>query len=164
MSSEAITIRAAEVGDAELIAQLIHELAEYERMVAECNTSADQVRATLFTPEAKAYALIAQLGDQAAGFAVYFFNYSTFLGQYGIYLEDLYVRPDFRSQGLGLALLRRLAQLAQEHNCGRIEWSVLDWNSPAIDFYRSLGARQMKEWSTYRLSASAIAELAHTSN
>jgi GNAT superfamily N-acetyltransferase len=122
-------------------------------------TEAD-VRASLFGEKPDAEVLIAELDGAAAGFALFFHNYSTFLGRRGLYLEDLFVVPEYRGRGIGRALMARLARLALERNCGRFEWWVLDWNEPAIRFYRSLGARAMDEWTVYRLAGEPLARLA----
>jgi len=122
-------------------------------------TAAD-IRASLFGEQPQAEVLIAEVGDDAAGFALFFHNYSTFLGRRGLYLEDLFVFPAHRGRGVGRALMGRLAQVAIERNCGRFEWWVLDWNEPAIRFYESLGARAMSDWTVYRLTGEPLARLA----
>ncbi|GIW88066.1 MAG: N-acetyltransferase [Isosphaeraceae bacterium] len=128
-------IRPARPEDCELIARLIGELAEYERLAHEARATADDLRRDLFGPRVFAEALIAEADGHPVGFALFFHNYSTFQGRPGLYLEDLYVRPEYRGRGLGKALLVELARLAVERRCGRLEWAVLDWNSPAITFY-----------------------------
>ncbi len=154
-----LNIRKAEPGDAALILQFIRELAVYEKLADEVVArEADLVR-TLFGREPKVFALIAEWNGAACGFALYFFNFSTFLGRHGVYLEDLFVRESHRGKGIGKALLARLAGVALENDCGRLEWSVLDWNAPAIDFYKSLGAAPMDEWTVYRLTGEALAAL-----
>jgi GNAT superfamily N-acetyltransferase len=119
-----------------------------------------QLRATLFGPEAKAKCLICNIDDKPVGYAVYFYNYSTWLGKNGIYLEDVYVSPAYRERGAGKAMLRHIAKIAVEENCGRFEWSVLDWNTPAIKFYEALGAKPQSEWTIYRLTGPALKALA----
>lgn len=155
-----LAIREAERADAALIEALVRELAEYEHLAHEMRASAEDIERSLFGEPRFAHALIAEWEGAAAGVAIYFFNYSTFLGRPGIYLEDLFVRPAQRKHGIGGALLAELARRAQALGCGRMEWSVLDWNEPAIRFYRSLGARAMDEWTVYRLDAAGIAALA----
>ncbi len=155
-----LSIRRAVVDDVPLILALIRELAEYEKLAHEVVATEDGLRASLFGERPYAETLIAEQDGQPAGFALFFHNYSTFLGQTGLYLEDLYVRPEFRGRGIGLALLRELAALALERGCGRLEWWVLDWNEPAIEFYRKLGAQPMDDWTVYRLSGDALRALA----
>jgi len=156
----AVTIRPAEPADTALILSLIRELAEYERLPHEVVATEDALRATLFGARSRAEVLIADADGQAAGFALFFHNYSTFLARPGLYLEDLFVRPAFRRQGIGRMLLTRLAGIAVARGCGRFEWSVLDWNEPARRFYESLGARPMDEWTAYRMTGAALDELA----
>ena len=153
-------IRPARVEDSQLIADMVRELAIYEKLEHECLISAAKVQQSLFSDTPQAYALVAEYAAEPAGFALYFYNFSTFLTKRGIYLEDLYVRSQYRGQGLGIALLRRLAKIAHEQNCERLEWCVLNWNTNSIKFYQSLGAQSMDEWTTYRLSGNAITELA----
>jgi GNAT superfamily N-acetyltransferase len=155
-----LSIRPATQDDAELILRFITELAIYEKAEHEVKTDAQGIRDSLFASDSPAYALIAENNGEPVGFAVYFFNYSTWLGKRGLYLEDLYVRPDQRGEGFGKALLKHLARIAVERGCGRMEWSVLDWNTPAIDFYRSLNATPQDEWTTFRLTGSALLEAA----
>ena len=145
-----------------LILDLIKALAEYERLAHEVVATETLVRESLFGPAAHAQAVIARVAGQAVGFAIWFSTYSTFLSRPGIYLEDLFVLPAWRGHGIGKALLRHLARIAVDRGCGRIEWSVLDWNDTAIRFYRSLGARAMNEWTVYRLTGDAIARLANS--
>ena len=154
--------RPAVPGDAALILRFITELAIYEKAGHEVKTDVAGIEASLFARDASAYALICERDGEPVGFAVYFFNYSTWLGRNGLYLEDLYVTPAARGTGAGKALLRHLARLAVERGCGRFEWSVLDWNEPAIRFYESLGARPQEEWTTYRLTGEALLALAET--
>ena len=154
-------IREATEADVPLILHFIKALAEYERLADRVVTNEDQVRRTLFGSPRYAEVIIAEEETgEPAGFALFFHNYSTFLGQPGIYLEDLFVREEMRGRGYGKALLGRLAQIARERDCGRVEWAVLDWNEPALRFYQSLGARQMKEWIVHRLTPVEIGKLA----
>lgn len=155
-----LTIRPATPDDAELILRFITELAIYEKAEHEVKTDAAGIRDSLFAERATAHGLICEHQGRPIGYAVYFFNYSTWLGKHGLYLEDLYVSPDARGLGAGKALLRHLAQLAVARGCGRFEWSVLDWNTPAIDFYESFGARPQSEWTTYRLTGQALLDFA----
>lgn len=155
-----LTIRPATADDAELILRFITELAIYEKAEHEVKTDAAGIRDSLFAERATAHGLICEHQGRPIGYAVYFFNYSTWLGKHGLYLEDLYVSPEARGLGAGKALLRHLAQLAVARGCGRFEWSVLDWNTPAIDFYESFGARPQSEWTTYRLTGQALLDFA----
>ena len=155
-----VTIEAAGEADAQLILSFIRELADYEKLAHEVEATEDDLRSTLFGERAYAETVIARYNGEPAGFALFFHNYSTFLAKPGIYLEDLFVRPDFRGKGIGKALLVHLASLAKERNCGRLEWWVLDWNKPAIDFYKSLEAIPMDEWTVFRLDSAGIATLA----
>ena len=156
----AATLRPATVADVPLILELIRGLAEYERLPNEVVATEDGLRASLFGPVAAAEVVIAEVDGTAAGFALFFHNYSTFLGRRGLWLEDLFVQPTFRGQGIGRALLVHLAEVAVARNCGRLEWSVLDWNEAAIGFYRSLGAVPMDEWTTFRVTGDALTTLA----
>lgn len=144
-------IREVTPEDCPLLVQLIRELADYERLAYAMQATPDDLHRSLFIERA-ANAVLAYEADQPIGFALYFFNYSTFVGRKGLYLEDLYVRPEFRGKGYGKALLLHLVEVAQKEQCGRMEWSVLNWNTPAIDFYNSLGAQAMNEWTVYRLN------------
>ncbi len=155
-----IQIRPARPDDCPLIVALIRELAEYEKLLDQCQATPEALRESLFGARPWAECLIAEQQGQGVGFALYFHNYSTFLAKPGLYLEDLYVRPTARKLGIGKALLARLAALALERGCGRFEWSVLDWNSPAIRFYESLGAQAQSEWTIYRVSGDALTTLA----
>jgi GNAT superfamily N-acetyltransferase len=147
--------------DIPLIRTLILELAEYERALpGEAPVTEKDLGDTLFGDRPAAEVLIAYLGDEPAGFALFFHNYSTWLGKRGIYLEDLFVRPPARSHGVGFALLRRLARIAVERDCGRVDWSVLTWNELAISFYKRIGARHMDGWTTFRLTGDALARIA----
>jgi GNAT superfamily N-acetyltransferase len=155
-----LTIRFATIHDVPLIRRLIRGLAEYERLAEEAVATEADIRDSLFGEDPGAEVLIAEIGGAGAGFALFFRNYSTFLGRRGIYLEDLFVLPAHRGQGIGRALMARLARLATERSCGRFEWWVLDWNESAIRFYESLGARAMDEWTVYRLTGEPLARLA----
>lgn len=152
-----VDIRPARVQDVALILRFIKELAAYERAEQEVVATAASLRESLFGDGRRAHALICSVGGVEAGFAVYFFNYSTWQGRQGLYLEDLYVSPAHRNAGAGKAMLRHLARIAVAQGCGRFEWSVLDWNEPAIAFYRSIGAVAMDEWVRYRLAGEALA-------
>jgi len=155
-----VTLRAATPDDVTLIRELIEGLADYERLRHECVATDASLRETLFGARPYAEVIIADVEGSAAGFALFFHNYSTFLAKPGIYLKDLFVRPEQRGRGVGKALLQRLAQLAVERGCGRLEWSVLDWNADAIGFYRSLGARPQDEWTVFRVTGDALTQLA----
>ena len=155
-----IAIRPAVPADAGLILAFIRELGEYEKLSHEVVADEAGLAAQLFGERPRAEVLIAEVDGAAAGFALFFHNFSTFVGKPGLYLEDLFVRPAFRGQGLGKRLMVRLARIAVERDCGRFEWSVLDWNTPAIDFYRSLGATGMDEWTVQRVSGDALRALA----
>lgn len=157
-----ITIRPARPDDLALIGQFIRELAEYERLAHEVRFDPQVMGQHLFGPQPKAEVVIGEIAGVAQGFALFFHNFSTFEGRPGIYLEDLFVRPEARGTGLGKALLVHLAALAVARGCARFEWSVLDWNAPAIGFYQSLGARAMDEWTGMRLDGAALAQLAAT--
>lgn len=149
-------LREARESDVNQIRQLILELAEYERSADAVKVTPDQLRAALFGAHPAAYALVAEAADEVVGFALYFLNFSTWEGVHGIYLEDLYVRPQHRGTGLGKALLQALAEIALTRGYARFEWWVLNWNTPAIDFYTGLGATAMDEWTVYRLSGDAL--------
>lgn len=153
-------IRDAATGDVALILKLIKALAEYEKLLHEVVATEEMLREALFSPNAKAFCLIAEDAGKPVGFALYFFNFSTFLGRHGVYLEDLFVLPEARGAGAGKAILARLAQIALDNDCGRLEWSVLDWNEPAIKFYKSLGAVSMDEWTVNRVTGDALQSLA----
>lgn len=154
-----ISIRPASAADLPLIAQLIRDLAEYERLAHEVRFDHEVLRAKLFGPRPYAEVVIGELDGKPQGFALFFHNFSTFEGRPGIYLEDLFVRPEARGSGLGKALLSHLAALAVERDCARLEWSVLDWNEPAIGFYKKLGARLMDEWTVMRVDGDALTQL-----
>ena len=160
MTDHLIVIRPATADDVPLIRQLIAELADYERLADAAVATDDDLRAALFSAQPAAEVLIGEVDGQPAGFALFFHNFSTFLGQRGLYLEDLFVRPQFRGAGLGKHLMATLARLAVQRGCGRFEWSVLDWNTPSIGFYRSIGAVGMDEWTVQRLQGDALHALA----
>ena len=153
-------IRPGTEEDVPLILSFIRELAEYERLSHEVVASEEMLRESLFGERRVAEVLLGHLDDEPAGFALFFHNFSTFLGRPGIYLEDLYVKPEFRGAGVGRALLVHLARIARERGCGRLEWSVLDWNEPAIGFYKRLGASPVSGWTVYRVTDEALAGLA----
>ncbi|MCC6478498.1 N-acetyltransferase family protein [Sphingorhabdus sp.] len=155
-----VTIRPAARADLPPIAQFIRDLADYERLAHEVRFDEAVLAEKLFGPRPYAEVLIGEIGGVPQGFALFFHNFSTFEGKPGIYLEDLFVRPEARGSGLGKALLKRLAALAVERDCARLEWSVLDWNEPAIRFYKSLGAKAMDEWTVYRADGAALIDLA----
>ena len=156
----AFEIREANESDIPLIHQFIRDLADYEKLAHVVVATEAQLHSTLFGSSPYAEVIIAEEDGTPAGFALFFHNYSTFLAQPGIYLEDLFVKPEYRGRGYGKALLARLAQIARKRNCGRVEWAVLDWNEPSIAFYKSLGARRMDEWHTFRLTGDALSKLA----
>ena len=158
--SNAITIRQATRADVPLILTFIRALAEYEKLLELVSATEAKLHATLFGERPAAETLLAYLGDQPVGFALFFQNYSTFLAQPGIYLEDLYVNPDARGHGIGLALIRAIAKLAHDRGCARMDWAVLDWNTPAIEFYRRIGAQPQTEWTTQRLTGEALLRMA----
>lgn len=155
-----LAIRPAVPADLPLIAELIRALAEYEKLADEVRFDEAVLGEKLFGPRPYAEVLIGEIGGQAMGFALFFHNFSTFEGRPGIYLEDLFVRPEARGLGLGKALLAELARLAVARDCARLEWWVLDWNEPSIGFYKSLGARPMDEWTVMRVDGAALAALA----
>ncbi len=155
-----LSIRAATAADIPLIAQFIRELAEYERLADAAVATEDGLREQLFGAKPAAEVLIAEADGEAAGFALFFHTFSTFLGKRGLYLEDLFVRPDFRGFGIGKHVMAALARIAVQRDCGRFEWSVLDWNAPAIGFYRRLGAVGMDGWTVQRLEGDALHALA----
>ena len=152
-------IRPAHVEDVPIILQLIRDLATYERAPNEVTATEEQLVDVLFGEQPAAEVLLAFEGQSPVGFAVFFYNFSTWLGRPGLYLEDLFVKPDRRGKGYGRALLVELAKIARDRECGRMEWAVLDWNEPAIKFYRALGAKPMDEWTVFRLTSDGIARL-----
>jgi GNAT superfamily N-acetyltransferase len=155
-----LNIRPATRADAPTIATLVRELADYEKLLHEAKATPEDFLRELEAPNPVIHVLIAEWNGEPAGFALYFYNFSTFVGRTGLYLEDLFVRPQQRKHGIGRALLRELARIAQQRNCGRMEWAVLDWNEPALRFYQSLDARPMKEWIVHRLTPVEIGKLA----
>jgi GNAT superfamily N-acetyltransferase len=160
MISSDFVIRPAETADLPIILQLIRDLAAYERAPNEVTATKEQLAAVLFGKKAAAEVLLAFAGETAVGFAVFFHNFSTWLGRPGLYLEDLFVKPEERGKGYGRALLVRLAGIAHERGCGRMEWAVLTWNDPAIQFYNKLGAAPLDEWKIFRLTGDGIKKLA----
>ncbi len=160
MSTADFRIEQASVEDVPLILAFIKDLAVYEKLLHEVVATEELLRENLFGKNPAARAVIAYYNQNPAGFALFFHNFSTFMGRPGIYLEDLFVKPEFRGKGIGKALLIYLAQYAQDHNCGRFEWAVLDWNQPSIDFYVSLGAKLKKEWIVNQLTGETLQNLA----
>lgn len=160
MTAPTINIRPGTKSDVPLILSFIRELAEYERLTDEVVATEERVEQTLFGPRPAAEVLIATVDDAPAGFAVYFQNYSTFAARPGIYLEDLFVRPAYRGKGIGRTLLARLAGIARDRGCARLDWVVLDWNEPAIRFYESLGTKPLTGWSVFSLSGKTLNDLA----
>jgi GNAT superfamily N-acetyltransferase len=154
-----LIIRPAVIEDVPLILTLIKELAEYEKLSDQVTATEDVLVEWLFNKK-KAEVLLGEQGGQPVGYALFFHNFSTFLGKAGIYIEDIYIRPAYRKKGFGKAFFKHIAGLCTKRGCGRIEWAVLDWNKPSIDFYLSLGAQQMNEWTVYRLSGEDITALA----
>jgi len=157
--NDTVTFRAAERKDTALILRFIRELADYEKMLDEVVADEATLEAWIFDRQ-KAEVIFAMVDGEEVGFALFFHNFSTFLGRAGIYLEDLYVRPEYRGRGCGRAILKKLAQIAVERGCGRLEWWCLDWNKPSIDFYLSLGAEAMSDWTVYRIAGDTLAKLA----
>ncbi|MEW6056678.1 MAG: GNAT family N-acetyltransferase [Bdellovibrionota bacterium] len=158
------SIRFANESDVPLLLQFIKELAEYERLSHEVVANEQALRQSLFGDRKAAEALIGEYEGEPVAFAIFFHNFSTFLGKPGLYLEDLYVKPELRGKGIGLAMLQYLASLAKERGCGRFEWWVLDWNESAIGFYKKLGATPMSDWTVFRLTGDALGELASRTN
>ena len=159
-TSGGLTITIATEGDVAQILAFIKALAEYERLADSVVATEEGLRATLFGPRPYAECVIARWNGEPAGFALFFHNYSTFLGRPGVYLEDLFVKPELRGKGVGRSLLEYLAKVAVDRGCGRLEWSVLDWNEPAIGFYKSLGAEPLQDWTIFRVKGEALARLA----
>lgn len=155
-----LAIRPARESDARVILEFIRELASYEKLLDQVVADEATLTATLFGPKPAAEVLIAELAGAPVGFALFFHTYSTFLAKPGLYLEDLFVRPAARGRGVGLALMVECASLALARDCGRFEWAVLDWNEPALEFYRNLGAERMADWTTHRLAGAPLAALA----
>lgn len=157
-----LIIRPANVDDVEQIMQFVIDLAIYEKEPDAVQATPSDLKQALFCDKPQAYCLIAELDGTSIGFALYFYSFSTWLGKHGIYLEDLYVSPEYRGVGAGKALLQELAKTAVAKNLGRVEWSVLDWNEPAINFYKAMGAQAMDEWTVHRLSGDALTRFAKT--
>ncbi len=157
---QSFSLRPATPADIPIVQQLIEELADYEKLRHECRVGGDLLEKALFGERPYAEVIIAERDGHVAGFALFFHNFSTFLARPGLYLEDLFVRPAYRGDGIGRALLVRLAQLAVERGCGRLEWSVLNWNQDAIRFYERLGARAQDEWTVYRVTGDTLTHLA----
>ena len=159
MSNSDFIIKNATIDDAETIYSFIYQLAEYEKLTEEVTTSAEEIKKTLFADNSHVKSIIGYYENNPVAFALYFFNYSTFKGKTGLYLEDLFVLPKMRGKGFGKRLLVALGKIAKKNNCARFEWSVLDWNKPAIDFYKSIGAKPMDEWTLFRLTEKEINDL-----
>ncbi len=162
MGSTTLTIEPARVGDSAEILAMIRALASYEKLSHEVVATEEAIRESLFGERPAAEVVFARAGGENVGFALFFHNYSTFLGSRGLYLEDLFVRPEHRGRGYGRALLVHLARLAVERGCGRLEWAVLDWNAPAIAFYESLGAAPLDDWTVFRVTGAGLRRLAET--
>ena len=154
-----LVIKKGTVEDVEIIYNFIYQLAEYERLTDDVTTTPDELAKTLFAENTHTHTIIGYYNNRSVGFALYFYNYSTFKGKPGLYLEDLFVIPEMRSKGFGKSLLIELAKIAKKNNCARFEWSVLDWNKPAIDFYKSIGAKPMDEWTVFRVTENGIDNL-----
>jgi GNAT superfamily N-acetyltransferase len=152
-------IRSARSEESTVILQLIKDLAEYEKAPDQVEATESDLKATIFGKEPKVFCDVVEVDGEIAGMAIWFLNYSTWQGKHGIYLEDLFIKPEYRGRGYGKALLVHLAKLCEEKGYGRFQWWVLDWNSPAIEFYRSLGAEAMDEWTVYRVSGKALKDL-----
>jgi len=162
MIRQTAKIRDATISDVPIILHLIRDLATYERAPNDVVATEQGLREVLFGPDPSAKVVLIFEGEEAMGFAVYFFNFSTWLGRPGLYLEDLFVKPETRGRGYGRALLIHLAKIARDHGCGRMEWAVLDWNEPAIQFYRKLGATPLEDWTVFRLTQDGINRLAES--
>ena len=162
MSTPTVQIREATISDVPIILQLIRDLATYERAPNDVVATEQGLREVLFGEQPAAKVVLIFEGEEAVGFGVYFFNFSTWLGRPGLYLEDLFVKPETRGRGYGRAVLIHLAKIARDHGCGRMEWAVLDWNEPAIQFYRKLGATPLEDWTVFRLTQDGINHLAES--
>lgn len=160
MNYRELSFRFAKEEDVPIILNFIRELAQYEKMLDEVVATEDLLTEWIFRQK-KAEVLFAVVDEKEVGFALFFHNFSTFLGRAGIYLEDLYVKPEYRGKGYGKKILQQLAKLAVERGCGRLEWWCLDWNKPSIEFYKSLGAKAMDEWTVYRITGATLTELAN---
>lgn len=158
--NDGIAIREATPADLPLVVRFVRELAEYERLAHEVKAGEAELGAALFGPTPRVFALVLEADGQPAGVAIWFYNFSTFLGRHGIYVEDVYVAPEYRGRGLGRKVFRHLAARAVAEGLGRLEWWVLDWNQPALDFYRSIGAEPMTEWTVQRVTGDALRRLA----
>ncbi len=156
----AFNIRDAKLSDVPVIERFVRDLARYEKLEHEVMATTDQLRTALFGSSPKIFGLVCEVGGVPAGFALFFYNFSTFLGRAGIYVEDVYVDPAYRGRGIGKAFFGSLARRAVDEGCGRLEWAVLDWNEPAIKFYRSIGAKPMNEWQVQRVTGDALQALA----
>lgn len=154
-----VTFRYADENDCKLVLEFIRDLAEYEKMLDEVVATEDLLKEWLFEKKIAEVIFICE-NEKEVGFALFFHNFSTFLGKAGIHLEDLYVKPDYRGKGYGLGLIRKLAEITVERDCGRLEWCCLDWNQPSIDFYLSLGANPLDEWTIFRLTGDTLTDLA----
>ncbi len=154
-----LQIKKAEAADIPIIIDFIKKLAEYEKLSHEVSVTEDQLEKSLFANDTNAFSIIGYLDNKPVAFALYFFNFSTFLGKKGLYLEDLFVLPEYRSNGIGKQMLKHLAQIAIDNDCGRFEWAVLDWNEPAIRFYKKLGAALKKEWIITRITGENLKKL-----
>ena len=152
-------IRPARRDEVGIVLQLIHDLAVYEKAPNEVEATEKELRETIFSSDPKVFCDLVEVDGEIAGMAIWFLNYSTWQGKHGIYLEDLFIKPEYRGRGYGKALLKHLAKICDDKGYGRFQWWVLDWNSPAIEFYRSLGAVAMDEWTVYRVSGQALKEL-----
>jgi GNAT superfamily N-acetyltransferase len=157
---EKLSIRTAEGKDSALILHFIRELAIYEKAEHEVLATEQTIKDSIFSSNSHVHALICEQNGEALGMAIYFYNYSTWLAKSGLYLEDLYVSPEYRGKGAGTLLLKRMAKIALENNCGRFEWSCLDWNKPSRDFYQSIGAQSQDEWVGYRMSGQTLIDFA----
>ncbi|MFD2176036.1 GNAT family N-acetyltransferase [Veronia pacifica] len=158
-----LTVRPATIADIDIILHFIRELAIYEKAEHEVLATPEKIEKSMFSEHSGVYGLICELEGAAIGFSIYFFNYSTWLAKPGLYLEDLYVSPDYRGKGAGIFLLKHLARIAVERGCGRFEWSCLDWNTPSREFYESLGAEPQHEWIGYRMSGETLVNFAEGS-
>lgn len=159
--NQTFKIKKATIEDCEIIYNFIYQLAEYEKLTDDIVTTPDSLREALFGSNSNVETIIGYVDEKPVAFALYFYNFSTFKGKRGLYLEDIFVIPEMRGNGVGKKLLKRLAQIAKENDCARFEWSVLDWNEPAINFYKSIGAKPMDEWTVYRLTEKEIENLAN---
>lgn len=159
MTTQEFVIRRGTIEDLETIYNFIYQLAEYEKLTEEVTTNPEELAKTLFAENTHVHTIIGFYDNKPVGFALYFFNFSTFKGKTGLFLEDLFVLPEMRGKGFGKKLLIELGKIAKENNCARFEWSVLDWNKPAIDFYKSIGANPMDEWTVFRLTENGIDNL-----